>query len=94
MTSIILHTRRPNCQEKARYALGFYVSADFFFRILSSWKARFSSRSISPQVLFTNVFQVIGISNRLKNDINSKISFSWGRNFNYANWKYLYSYTN
>jgi len=30
ITSIILHTRRPNCQYKVCYALGFYVSADFF----------------------------------------------------------------
>jgi hypothetical protein len=31
MTSIILHTRRPNWQPKVCYVLGCYVSADFHF---------------------------------------------------------------
>jgi len=31
MKSIILHTRRTNCQKTFRCALGIYVSADFLF---------------------------------------------------------------
>jgi len=60
MTSIILHTRKPNCQEKVCYALGFYVSADFIFSILRSWKARFSHHFISPIELCTNGIKVLG----------------------------------
>jgi len=60
MTSIILHNRRPNCQQKVCHALGFYVSADFIFRILRSWKARFSHRSISPNKLCSNEIMVLG----------------------------------
>ena len=60
MRSIILHTRRPNCQYKVRYALGFYVSADFLFSLLSSWKALFSHSSISPTEVYSKEFQLIG----------------------------------
>ena len=60
MTSIILHTRRPNCQYKVCDALGFYVSADFHFSHLRSWKARFSHHSISPNELCTNEIKVVG----------------------------------
>jgi len=31
------------------------------FRILRSWKARFSHRSISPQKVYTIEFQVLGV---------------------------------
>jgi len=31
MTNIIVHTRRPDIQEKVRYIHGFYVSADVSF---------------------------------------------------------------
>jgi len=59
-TSIILHTRRPNCQWKVCYALVYYVSANFFFHILGSWILRFSHRFISPHEVCTNAFQVLG----------------------------------
>jgi len=42
MKGIILHTRRPKCQKKVCYALGFYVSADFRFSHFRSWKAQHS----------------------------------------------------
>ena len=41
MTSIILHTRRPNGQYKVSYALGFYVSADFIFSYFEKLKSTF-----------------------------------------------------
>ena len=47
MTSIILHTRRPNCHWKVCYALGFKFHLTFIFSILRSWKARFSHHFIS-----------------------------------------------
>jgi len=59
MTSIILHTRRPNCQYKVCYALGFYVQLIFFSHI-EKLKPRFSHRSISPNELCTNETKVLG----------------------------------
>ena len=47
--SIILHTRRHNCQLKVCYALGFYVSTDFHFSHFGSLKARFSHHSFRPR---------------------------------------------
>ena len=61
MTSIILHTRRPNCQYKVCYALGFMFHLIFYFRILRSWKARFSHSSISHHEVCTTEFQLLGV---------------------------------
>ena len=41
MSSIILHTRRPNCQYKVSYALGVYVSAHFHFSHFEKLKSTF-----------------------------------------------------
>ena len=41
MTSIILHIRRPNCQYKVCYALGFYVSTEFHFSHFEKLKNTF-----------------------------------------------------
>ena len=60
MPSIILHTRRPNCQWKVCYGLGFYVSTDFNFSHFEKLKARFSHHSISPNELCTNEIKVVG----------------------------------
>jgi len=38
MTSIILRTRRPNCQLKVGYALGLYISADYLFEFRGAEK--------------------------------------------------------
>ena len=65
MTSIIFHTGRPNRQQKVCHALGFYVSADFIFRILRSWKARFSHRSISPTSYVLMTLRCLEVSNRV-----------------------------
>jgi len=59
MTSIMLYTRRPNCQQKVSYALSFYVSADFLFTNSRSWKARSSHRSISLHEICTKELQVL-----------------------------------
>ena len=39
--SIIIHTRRPNCQYNVCYAHGFYVSADFHFSHFEKLKSTF-----------------------------------------------------
>jgi hypothetical protein len=41
MTSISLHTGRPNCRYKVCYERGFYVSADFLFSNFEDLKSRF-----------------------------------------------------
>ena len=59
MTSLILHTRRPvNKKSVTHFVFMFQLS--FIFRILRSWKARFTNHSISPNKLCTNEIQVVG----------------------------------
>jgi len=60
MKGIILHIRRPNCQRKVSYALGFYVSFDFLFSHFEELKTRYSHRSISYHDVYTKEFQVLG----------------------------------
>ena len=67
MRSIILHTRRPNCQYKICYALGFYVSAIFFFRILRSWKHVFHIAPFCPTTYVLKSFKWLEVSNRERN---------------------------
>jgi len=53
MTSIIIHTRRPNCQYNVCYALGFYVSADFHFSHFEKQKSTFiTSLHFAQRVMF------------------------------------------
>jgi len=53
MRSIILHTRRPNCQKKVCCALGFCVSADFIFSQFEELKRTFfTSFHFAPRVLY------------------------------------------
>ena len=59
MTSVIRHSQRLNCQYKVCYAHGFMFQL-IFFRILRSWKARFSHRSISPHEVWTKEVHVLG----------------------------------
>ena len=69
---------RPICWFKVCYALGFYVSADFLFRILRSWKARFSHRSISPHEVCTKDSKVLGGHNSSKElKWRNKRHFCW-----------------
>ena len=93
MTSTFLLSRRPNCQSKACYAFGSYVSADFFFRILRSWKARFHIAPFRTTRYVLKRFRYLVVRNRVRNWNKVKNSYSCGRNFNYTNWKYQYSYT-
>ena len=59
MTSIFLHTRRPDCQSKSVTHLVFMFQLTLNFRILRSWKARFSHHSVSPE-LCSNEIKVVG----------------------------------
>ena len=66
MTSIILHTRRVNCQYKSVT----YVVIMFqliFFRFFRSWKARFSQRSISPTRYVLQSFKCLKFVNLVRN---------------------------
>ena len=67
MKGIILHTRRLIVNKKSVTHLLFMFELIFFFRILRSWKPRFSHRSISPHEVSTKEFQVLGGSNRVRN---------------------------
>jgi len=56
MTSIILHTRRPVCQSKVGYALGFYVSVNFLFSHFEVLKSTFfTSLNFTPRGLYYRV---------------------------------------
>ena len=65
ITSIILHSRRPNCQKKSVMHLVFMFPL-IFFRILRSWKARFSHRSISPPRYVLKRFRYLEVINRVR----------------------------
>ena len=52
MTSIILQTRRPNCQQKVCYALGFYVSADFHFSHFDKLKSTIFTSLLFARVMY------------------------------------------
>jgi len=53
MTSIILHSLRPNCQSKVFYAIGFYVSAYFLFSHFEALKRTFfTSFHFAPRAMY------------------------------------------
>jgi len=53
MTSTILHTRRPNCQQKVCYAPGFYVSTDLNFSHFEKLKSTFfTSLHFAQRVMY------------------------------------------
>ena len=54
ISSIILHTRRPVNKKSVTHFV-FMFQQTFIFRILRSWKARYSHHSISPNELGTNL---------------------------------------
>ena len=67
MKGIIINTRRPTCKLKVSYALGFSVSADFFFAF---WGAGMLVIHIVPFRTSRNAlknFRCLDISNRLRN---------------------------
>ena len=90
MTSIILHTRRRNCSKNVYYALGFYVLADFFFAFCGAEKHVFHIATFSPTRYVLKGFRYLEVTKRVRDWNKVKISYSWGPNFNYANWKYQY----
>ena len=60
ITSIILHTRSPVNKISVTH-LVFMFRLTFIFRILRSWKARFSNHSISPNEFCTHEIKVVGV---------------------------------
>ena len=92
MTSINFILEDPTLKKTSVTYLFFMFRLVFFFRMLISWKATYSHLSISLLELCTNEFRVLG--GQYRTEIKAKTSFSWGRFFKYANWKYRYSYTN
>ena len=68
MTSIILHTLRPNCQWKVCYALGFYVAADFLFSHFEELKSTFiTSFPFRPTRYVLKSFRCLEVSNFVRN---------------------------
>jgi hypothetical protein len=65
ITSIIFNTRRP-VNKKSVTHLVFRFQLIFFFRILRSWKARFSHRCILHHEVCTQEFQVLGVQDSCK----------------------------
>ena len=59
MTSIILYTREPVNKNSVTH-LVFMFQLTFIFRILRSWKARFSHHSILHNGLYTSEIRVVG----------------------------------
>jgi len=66
MASIILHIRSLICQKSVTH-LVFMFQLILFFRILRSWKERFSHWSISPHEVYTKDFRYLELSNRARN---------------------------
>jgi len=67
MTSIILHTRRPNSQWKVCYAHGLYVSADFFFAFWGAEKHVYHNPTFCATRYVLKSFRCQEISNRVRN---------------------------
>ena len=60
MTYIFFHTRWPNFNQMSVTQLVFMFQLIFIFRILRSWKARFSHRCILFNEVCTKEYQVLG----------------------------------
>ena len=89
---INLHTRRPTCQLKVSYALGFIVSSDFFFAF---WGAEMHVIHIGPFCTSRNVlknFRCLDVSNRVRNWNKVKKTFTWGQNCHYVSADFLFSH--
>jgi len=67
MTSTILHSRRHNCQYKVCYALGFYVSADFFFAFFGAEKDVFHIAPFRPTRYVLKSFRYLEVRYRVRN---------------------------
>ena len=75
MTIIFLHTWRHNGQLKVCYALGFMYKLILFFRILSSWKARFSIAPFRPRGYVLLRLRCLEVSNGVRKWNKVKNSF-------------------
>ena len=72
MTSIIHHSRIPNCQKKSVIHLVFMFQLIFFLHF-KSWKARFSHRSIFfPPRYVLKSFRYLELINRVRTWNNVK----------------------
>ena len=81
MTSIILHIRRPNCQWKFCYALGFYVSADYsFFSFSWAEKQVFHIVPFRPTMYVLKILKCLEVSNRVRkwNKVKNNI-YVWSK---------------
>ena len=67
MTSIILHTRRSNCQKISVAHLVFMFQLTFIFRILRSWKARYHITPFRPTSYVLMRLKWLEVSNRVRN---------------------------
>jgi len=94
MSSIIIHTLRPNTQEYFCYLHEIYVSANVNFSHFEELKTLFHIapfRSTSYVVKSSGVWSSVMV---YRIEIKAIPSFSLDRYVKNANWKYRYSYTN
>ena len=79
MTSIILHIRRPNCQYKVCYALGFMLHLIFFFCISISWKELFYIVPFRPARYVLKILRCLEFNNRVRkwNNVQNNIYVRW-----------------
>ena len=66
MTSIILHTRRPNCQYKVCSRLVFMFQLILIFRILRSCKHVIHISPFRPTIYVLMILRRLEVSNRLR----------------------------
>ena len=80
MTSIILHSRRPNCQLKVCNALGFMFQLISFFAFWGSVKHVFHIPLFRPTRYVLMSFRYLEVGNRVRNWNNiKKFIFVWSK---------------
>ena len=67
MKGIILHTRKPTCQLKVSYALGFSVSADFYFAFWGAEMHVIHIVPFRPTMYVPKRFRYLKVSYLLRN---------------------------
>ena len=87
MTSINLHTRRPNCQYNVLRTWFLCFNWLSFFAFWEAEKHVFHITPFCPTRYVLMRLKWLEVSNRVRNWNKVKNSFSWSRNLNYANWK-------
>ena len=92
--SIIIHTRRPNWQKKLHYALGFYFSNDYFYRIWGAKSTIFTSFHFPPTRYVLKIFRLFDVSNRIRKWNKFKNIIYVGSKFQLCQLEIPISYTN